>query len=65
MHQAVIIVFINCRRKSNFRENRDTITLPNLIMAQYNVKTNFIESHDTITLPNLIMVQCNVSDKTK
>ena len=52
MHQAVIIVFINWRRK-NF--SRDTITLPNLIMAQCNVKANFGESRDTITLPNLIM----------
>ena len=49
--------------KANF--SRDTITLLNLIMAQYNVKANFIEGHDTVTLPNLIMAQCNVSDKTK
>ena len=40
------------RVKANFRESHDTITLPNLIMAQYNVKTNFIvESRNTITLP--------------
>ena len=37
--------------KANF--SRDTITLPNLIMAQCNVKTNFRESRDAITLPNL------------
>ena len=32
----------NCGLKANF--SRDTITLANLIMAQYNVKANFIES---------------------
>ena len=45
--------------------SRDNIILPNLIMAQCNVKANFRESRDTITLPNLIMAQCNVSEKTK
>ena len=49
--------------KVNF--SRDTITLPNLIMAQCNVKANFRESRDTITLPIFIMAQCNVSEKTK
>ena len=44
--------------KANF--SRDTITLPNLIMAQCNVKANFRESRDNITLPNLIMAQYNV-----
>ena len=44
--------------KANF--SRNTITLPNLIMAQFNVKANFRESRDTITLPNLIMAQYNV-----
>ena len=44
--------------KANF--SRDTITLPNLIMAQCNVKANFRESRDTITLPNLIMAKYNV-----
>ena len=43
--------------KANF--SRDTITLPNLIMAQCNVKANFRESRDTITLPNLVMAQYN------
>ena len=47
--------------KANF--SRDTITLPNLVMAQCNVKANF--SRDTIILPNFIIAQCNVSDKTK
>ena len=52
--------------KANFRESRDTVTLPNFITAQCNVKGNFRESRDNITLPNLIMAQCNVSaDKTK
>ena len=44
--------------KANF--SRDTITLPNLIMAQCNVKANFRESRDTITFPNLVMTQYNV-----
>ena len=44
--------------KENF--SCDTITLPNLIMGQCNVKANFRESHDTITLPNLIMAQYNI-----
>ena len=57
MHQAVIIVLLTGDVKANF--SPDTITLPNLILAQCNVKANFRESRDTITLPNLIMAQYN------
>ena len=56
--KQLLLYLLTVDVKANF--SRDTITLPNLIMAQCNVKANFRESRDTITLPNLIMAQYNV-----
>ena len=56
--KQLLLYLLTVDVKANF--SRDTITLPNLIMAQCNVKANFRESRDTNTLPNLIMAQYNV-----
>ena len=53
--KQLLLYLLTGEVKANF--SRDTITFPNLIMAQCNVKANFRESRDTITLPNLIMAQ--------